>query len=288
MPGDGGKLRGVNRSRIFVVQRSSSWYRSDDLMKGIIAVFLLSLAVTWGDNLKDLSGAGRDPEVDEISFRRTATWGKEFSEWTRKPTRFLPKNWKSRIQLPPPPANSSPRTAAELDALDQRLAERPGKQAGIVKEVLITNFRFGDHRYEELITQPAFKETGELLRAAYLELAVVTFVFKQRYDRVRPSVLAEKLERPLDSSIDIPAHPAYPSGHATGAYGLAYLLQELDPANAVRYLADARQIGENREVAGVHYPSDTEAGRLLARQIVDALLENPAFARQVEKARSEW
>jgi len=40
-------------------------------------------------------------------------------------------------------------------------------------------------------------------------------------------------------------------------------------------------------VAGVHYPSDSEAGRLLARQITNQLLEVESFQALVEAARAE-
>jgi len=257
-------------------------------MKWLSVWMVLGVAVAPADELKHLSGAGQDEDLDRASFTSTAAWGKEFKEWTRKRTRFLPKDWKTSFQLAEPPRNTSIRTKAELEYLRGVVNERAKAQSAIESEILITNFRFGKHRYEELITLPKFKETGKLLKAAYLDIAVAIFVFKERFDRIRPSVLATKLDLALDPTIEIPPHPAYPSGHATGAYGLAYLLQEVDPANADGYLKDAGRIGRNREVAGVHYPSDTEAGRLLARQIVDALLSNPAFVRQLEAARAEW
>lgn len=240
------------------------------------------------DEAQHLSGAGRNPEIDRIGFVATAAWGKEFSEWTRKPTRFLPRDWKTRIQLAFPPANSSTRTRKELEILAGRIGDRTRRQGQIEKEIEITSFRFGDHMYGDLIDDAKYAETAKLLQMAYLDVAVAIFHFKQRFDRVRPSVLAGKVGVDLDASIEIPGHPAYPSGHATGAYAFAYLLQELDPGGGTRYLADAGRIGENREVAGVHYPSDTEAGRRLARQLVDLMLEHSGFASQLEKARGEW
>ena len=125
---------------------------------------------------------------------------------------------------------------------------------------------------------------GRPLLAAYHDLGIATFVMKQKFNRVRPSVL----DKELSNAIEIPAHPAYPSGHATGAYTLAYLLQELDPSSAETYLAAAKRIAENREIAGLHFPSDSEAGRLLARQLADQLLSHPNFKRLMKEARKEW
>lgn len=124
--------------------------------------------------------------------------------------------------------------------------------------------------------------------ATYRELEVVCFVFKQRFDRVRPSVLAEKYGFQLGTVVKIPGHPAYPSGHATGAFTIAYILQELDPQNTETYRQDALRIAKNREIGGLHYPSDTEAGRLLARQIADSLLGDKAYQDLLKSARTEW
>ena len=119
----------------------------------------------------------------------------------------------------------------------------------------MTNFRYGTHTYASLTTDPKYRATSKVILAAYHDLAIATFVMKQKFNRVRPSIL----DKDLGHTIQIPTHPAYPSGHATGAYVIAYLLQELDPESAQTYLKAAKQITENREIAGLHYPSDSEA-----------------------------
>ena len=45
---------------------------------------------------------------------------------------------------------------------------------------------------------------------------------------------------------------------------MAYLAAELDPEHTDAYFASALAIAQNREVAGLHYLSDTAAGKLLA------------------------
>ena len=242
----------------------------------------------FANDFSDLSGAGTNEKLDKATFTNTQTWNKEFLAWTRKRTRFLPAKWQSSFSIPAPPANSSARTSAELDYLIKLSPERQAKLSQIQKEVEVTNFQFGAHRYDKLTTDPKFPETGKMLVAAYDDMAVTAFFFKQRFNRVRPSFLGEVQGKKFGTAIEIPAHPAYPSGHATAVYMLAYLLQELDPPNADQYLSDASQIARNREVAGLHYPSDSKAGRQLGRQIADALLSNPAFHKQLEKAKAEW
>lgn len=243
------------------------------------------------EHLAQLSGAGKDRAKDEWTFsgsHGTQKWDGKYLAYTKKETRYLVKDWKKRFVLPVPPANSSDRTRGELEYLKGLITQRAKYQKAIQGEVLTKRFKWGKYTYEELTKGENFQHTSKLILATYQELGVVVFVFKQRFNRVRPSVIAEKYGVKLGTVVKIPGHPAYPSGHATGAFTLAYILQELDPANAETYRKDALRIARNREIGGLHYPSDTEAGRLLARQIADSLLESEKFQGLLKAARAEW
>lgn len=253
-------------------------------MRYLIIAFLFLPFLLKADELANLSGAGHDSQVDKLSFTNTQRWGKDFVKFTRLRPKYLGRDWLREIGLPKPPANSSPRTTAEIAYLKKLAAKRAEKKSAIEAEILVTNFRYGTHTYASLTTDPNYKATSTIILAAYHDLAIATFITKQKFNRVRPSILDED----LGHSIQIPTHPAYPSGHATGAYVLAYLLQELDPDSAHTYLKSAQQITKNREIAGLHYPSDSEAGRLLARQLTDRLLSNSSFKRLMKEARKEW
>ena len=91
----------------------------------------------------------------------------------------------------------------------------------------------------------------------------VIMYFKKRFDRVRPRALDTRV-RP---SIEPPGHPAYPSGHATQAYYIGLYLGKKHPERADAFMQTADTVARNREWAGVHYPSDTTAGRQLAEQL---------------------
>ncbi len=240
------------------------------------------------DDFVHVSGVGVDQKVDALSFTNTLKWDREYLDYTKRRTLYLKSDWKESFVLPAPPANSSARTKAELGYLSKLIPKRGMQQKDIETEVLVTQFRWGKFTYQDLTEGKDFKNTSELIKAIYRDLGVVVFVFKERFNRVRPSTLAEKTGMKIDTTVAIPGHPAYPSGYATGAFTIAYILQELDPKNAKVYQNDAMRIARNREIGGLHYPSDTAAGRLLARQIADSLLANPKFQQLVEAARSEW
>lgn len=135
--------------------------------------------------------------------------------------------------------------------------------------------------------------TLRLLHAALRIGQFVAMHHKAVFNRPRPSQLAPALLPP----IAVPQHPAYPSGHATEAYLIAHclnavmvdtagdpLLEKLHPAstsapggmvrNAAFEMAD--RIARNREVLGVHYPSDSAAGRELASDTFARMLTCPS------------
>jgi hypothetical protein len=102
--------------------------------------------------------------------------------------------------------------------------------------------------------------------------------YKATFNRMRPSSVMPGLL----PALSVPGHPAYPSGHATQAYLVAMCLEVVMPQARVmpsavpqvmpaqfmpqygplRLMAD--RIARNREVAGLHYRSDTWAGLMLA------------------------
>jgi hypothetical protein len=84
--------------------------------------------------------------------------------------------------------------------------------------------------------------------------------------------------RPLEYSallqpvIATPGHRSFPSGHATEAFMVARLLALLAGPRCPKGMesqlqAQAARIGQNREVAGVHFPADTLAGRILGNTL---------------------
>jgi hypothetical protein len=110
------------------------------------------------------------------------------------------------------------------------------------------------------------------------------FRLKKIFDRVRPSYFDPSLE-PV---IAVPSHPAYPSGHACQYYMVAHALALLAPELTEMMMKKAERIARNREIAGVHYPSDSKAGKILAEQIFAVLKERPTFKEKLARAQERW
>jgi acid phosphatase (class A) len=85
-----------------------------------------------------------------------------------------------------------------------------------------------------------------------------------------------------------PNWAAFPSGHSFYSHMLAYLYSELAPEFSDIFLNDARAIAHSREIIGVHFPSDSEAGRVFGRQFVDLLLASEKFQPELNRIKKEW
>ncbi len=124
--------------------------------------------------------------------------------------------------------------------------------------------------------------TAALLTGVYQDATYYFFTLKYRFVRPRPYALEARLE-----PVERPGHPAYPSGHSAASYTNAYVMNELAPDLAPKFVAMAAEIAYSREVIGVHYPSDSEVSRVWARRFVNELLKQPKFRADLAKAKAE-
>lgn len=234
--------------------------------------------------IRHLSGKGDDPGHDAIRFSDRAGLEPRLEKYLTGTPVYL-SQWRDRIRLPDPPENSSPRTKAELRyLLGLQSLRTKDQESAVQKQIKVAGMILGTFEMGDIQAAAGNRPaTKRMLDAAQRDMEMIVFQLKSFFDRARPTHLTEA----ITPSIPVPGHPAYPSGHATQAHLLAYLLMELAPDQAERLVEDAAAIAKNREIAGVHYPGDSEAGQLLARQIVDGLLKNSEFVLLMEAAKRE-
>jgi len=121
--------------------------------------------------------------------------------------------------------------------------------------------------------------------------------FKGQTGRPRPSQLLPGLMPP----IPMPGHSSWPGGHATESWLMAlcieFVFQGVEMGSGDRdslsanLRARALRIARNREVAGVHYKTDSDAGFLLAERIfpiLETMGPGTHFGKAVAAARAEW
>lgn len=210
------------------------------------------------------------------------TWNKDFWNMTTHP--YIHLSEKDTFEIPAPPTNESEETRKELDHLLALQALRtPEKIAEIKSQLKLEDFKYDCFQIKDLIDTKQ-KYLPELISMFSLDVISVMMRVKRKYDRVRPIYL----EKGLTTVIPTPGHPAYPSGHATETYLFARLFSEFNPAKEEIYFHTAKSISQNRELAGVHYPSDTKAGQVLSEQIFVAFKKNPKFNKLAKKAGVEF
>lgn len=227
-------------------------------------------------------------EHRKLSFRSTT--GIYFHGFARlsnlRQLRYLTLEDAQQIDPGPAPDQTSARVKAEIEFLLAAQSLRDAEtQKRILHESPYQNIHFGPTRISLLDPKmPAQLSPIEKLASVTIrECVIIALFYKAKYDRVRPSFLAKDLQ----PSIEVPLHPAYPSGHATQSFCLANLLTELFPDQASDLAQTAKEISVNREIAGVHYPSDTEAGQIIAQKIWQRLRLKPNFKGLIDQAKTE-
>jgi membrane-associated phospholipid phosphatase len=127
----------------------------------------------------------------------------------------------------------------------------------------------------------------DLIRSAYLgtPAGYLGSYHKSRYRRPRPA----QAWAPIAPTIATPGHPAYPSGHATQAFLLSEFVKKIAPELKGPATVLANRIARNREIAGVHYRSDSKAGAWIAAEIMQLLDKHKGSLHHLmEAAEREW
>lgn len=194
-----------------------------------------------------------------------------------------PEQFDLQALLGDPPADDSPRHRAELDKLLSLQADRtPAQEEQCRKEERVTVFYF------EPVLGPWFNAkdlpaTAELFRHVDADLKTISDIAKQKWHRVRPPAADSRIH----PCVMLERSPSYPSGHATRGSLWAALLVEMFPDRREPLMARGRQLGDDRLIAGMHWPSDVAAGQKLGAEIATKMLQNSDFKAELAKARAE-
>jgi len=187
--------------------------------------------------------------------------------------------------LPPPAEAGSAQERAELDELLRLQATRtPAAVERARADAAVSIFRFAD----ALGSPPAFNRqqlplTTELFERIVRDESLFMNTAKDAFGRPRP-FLTEKRLAPV---VERPPSASYPSGHATWAVACAIVLADMLPERRAQIFARADEYSHNREVGGVHYPSDVAAGHLAGTALATELFHSPRFLDDEGAAAAE-
>ena len=115
------------------------------------------------------------------------------------------------------------------------------------------------------------------------EATRIADVPKQKFNRTRPPIANPEIH----ACVPLEHTGSFPSGHATRGIVWATIVAEIFPEEREQIMASGKQIGDDRVLAGMHYPSDVVAGQALGAAIAQKLLANPDFTDQLNKAKLE-
>ncbi len=186
--------------------------------------------------------------------------------------------------LPDPPATGSPENDKEIQVvLEKQKTRTPIDVARAESEVKFNVFIF-TKTIGPWFTTESLPLTTTLFQNVNEDAHLVVDPARKIWNRPRPP-LQDKAIKP---AIDLEDSGSYPSGHAARGFLMALILASLDPDRKSEVIARGKLIGDDRVMAGVHFPSDITAGETLAGVIYAKLMANPAFQADYAKAKAEF
>ncbi|MEI9420924.1 phosphatase PAP2 family protein [Mesorhizobium sp. Cs1299R1N1] len=185
--------------------------------------------------------------------------------------------------LPPPPANDSAETKAELgEVLTMQVTRTPEMEARAIADAEENVWRFADVMGPNFNKDKLPKFSAFFDRVVETEGAVVDPA-KDVWKRPRPHQLSD-LVKPV---VKLSSSGSWPSGHATVGTMMGIILSDMVPERRAQIMARAAEFAHNRIVGGIHYPSDVEMGKISGSVIAAVLLNRDDFKAEYEVARAE-
>jgi PAP2 superfamily len=177
-------------------------------------------------------------------------------------------SWPTWVSFPAPASWTVLNAGANVQLeIVELVTAASNERADALADILSQSNEFISYFLNMMTARPgAYPATTKVLSIASLVGTFIAMYFKNMYGRPRPSQLCPALLPP----IEIPGHASFPSGHSTQAHLMALCMNDVfnglpqqdTMVDDLWTLADC--IARNREIAGLHYPSDTDAGVAIA------------------------
>jgi hypothetical protein len=212
-------------------------------------------------------------------------WDPDMEARIELPNFFEIHGWRDNLIDPPPRPDD---TAKELEDLLEKQDKLREPSEWLIRKPEIELEAKENCPYIRRLLMPtlsgSFASTDVLIRAMFQLGTIVGIYYKKKFMRPRPSQLEPRL-RPV---IDVPGWPPYPGGHALQYFLVAKALATVVHSDELseQLFKIAQRVAENREWAGLHYRSDTEAGEKLAFAIFPAVTD--AYRETFQRAAREW
>ena len=186
--------------------------------------------------------------------------------------------------LAPPPAAQSEQQKLDLTAVLLTQKDRTALQSErAVADNDFSMFRMAGEVLGPNFTAERLPKTAALFTRVIHDARALFLATKDVWNRPRPF----KVSTDVKAIGELPNNGSYPSGHATRGYLTAIILSNMLPERSESLFARGREYGQNRVLAGVHFPSDVEAGRIAATAMVVAFMQNEQFLKDFAETKTE-
>ena len=186
--------------------------------------------------------------------------------------------------LAPPPAAQSEQQKLDLMAV---LEAQHGRTASQGERAVADNdlsiFRIAGEVLGLTFTAARIPKTTIFFSSVNQDARAVISATKDVWDRPRPF----KVSSEVRAIGNLPNNGSYPSWHATQGYLAAIILAIMLPEKSDSLFARGREYGQNRVLAGVHFPTDIEAGRIAATVMAVAFMQNDKFLKEFAESKAE-
>ncbi len=187
--------------------------------------------------------------------------------------------------LPPPPANDSAKTKAEIgEILTIQVTRTPEMVDRAVADAEENIWRYSDVIDNAKFTKENLPKFSAFFDRIVETEAAVVDPAKDVWKRTRPHLLYPDLIKP---AVPLSKSGSYPSGHTTLGTLMGVVLSDMVPEKKDAIMARAWEYGWNRVVGGIHYPTDIEAGRISGIAIAQTIMQHDDYKAEYDAAKSE-
>ncbi len=199
----------------------------------------------------------------------------------------LPANEFFLERVPPAPKTGSPEDQSDLTysvAIQATMSDALIAEVNRLADFYV--FTFAEKLGPEFNPE-TYPKTAKFFKKLLETTEAPKDYIKDHYARKRPYLAHPKLVK------NFFAEPhggySYPSGHTTRSWATALVLGELKPEMKDIFMLQAIKIGNSRILGGMHYQSDIIGGRALGQLVVDELMKNKKFLKDLaELKKDEW
>ena len=198
--------------------------------------------------------------IDDIQYGKldadTEKLSKEDHPW-------FEVNYK-KLNISPPPKNTSSQTKKELKELEKMSHTTSKKLIEKVHSIDIHQIVI----FEEYCKKHDLKINKKHLKGILEQVEPIGLRLKKKYKRPRPHQIAPQMGFDIKyHDLETDESPAYPSNHSLISSIVALYLSDIHPDHKEGFIKIADEIGMSRLYGGTHYRSDHSAARKLAHQL---------------------